>query len=55
MAGTFFISKNDRTKLEAAIETAKAAGVDAATVAAAEAKLAGQVPAVATDAEVVSH
>ena len=39
----------------AAIETAKAAGVDAATVAAAEAKLAGEAPAVATDAEAASH
>merc|ERR1740130_2662434 len=39
--GTFFISKNDTVKLESAVEKAKKAGVDAATLAAAEAKLAG--------------
>ena len=52
--GNFFVSKNDLAKLEAALKKAIAAGVDALTLAAAEAKLAGtpaavEAPAAAAD------
>ena len=50
--GNFFISKNDLAKLEAALEKAKSAGVDAATLAAGEAKLAGGDGTAATTADV---
>merc|ERR1719424_1916949 len=49
--GNFFISKNDLSKLEATLEKAKTAGVDAATLTAAEAKLAGTAAATTADVD----